>query len=263
MTTDTETDTGTPPHPRSTAAFRDPKPSRNPEQQWPRLAARGVLIASGVTMLGIGAVAALRQAGVGLTALPIVAGFLLVISPFLLDRWEERPPGGEQLRLTRTVQELGASRTAGILDGTELARFADAYGFIHHALDEPQHRTAKTHLQDTLIARAAEVAMTNSFDPAEVQRIFRDGPPVVRAIALGLMDGDHALADAEAVLSAVTDARSVNEQVHGLRLADRIWHRLEPAQRAAILDHIHSDPRIAAHSERAQAAEELAQRGID
>lgn len=241
----------------------DPVPGRAPGRRWALVIARGILVTAGVIMLAIGATAALRESGIGLTAVPIVAGFLLVISPFVLDRWEELPPGGgEQLRLTRTIKGLGAPRTARILDSTDLARLADAYGFIHHVLDGPQHRAAKVHLQDTLISRAAEVAMTNSFDPAEVRQIFRNGPPVVRAIALGLMDGDPALADPETVISAVTDARSANEQLHGLQMAGQIWHRMEPEQRSALLDQAGSDQRVSEHSDRARLIEELRQRGI-
>lgn len=239
-----------------------PPGAPDPERNWALLAARTILVVAGVAMLGIGAAAALRQSGVGVTAISIVAGFLLVLSPFILDRLEELSisESGAHLRLTSTVRDLGAPRTAKILDSTDLTRLADAYGFIHHVLDGPQYRAAKVHLQDTLISRAAEIAMTNSFDPAEVRRVFRDGPPVVRAIALGLMDGDLALADAEAVTSAVTDSRSANEQFHGLQLASRIWHKFTPEQRTVILGHVKADPRISAHSDRARIAEELQQR---
>jgi hypothetical protein len=234
------------------------------ERNWVMLATRAVLVVAGVVMLGIGATSALREASIGVTAIPIVAGFLLVLTPFVLDRLEELPLGeaDQSLRLTRTVRELGAGRTAKILESTDLVRFADSYGFINHVLDGPQYRAAKVHLQDTLISRAAEIAMTNSFDPIEVRRLFRDGPPVVRALALGLMDGDLALADADSVISAVADSRSANEQLHGLQLASRTWHKLTTIQRQAILDHVKADPRIAAHSDRARLAEELQQRGV-
>ncbi len=234
------------------------------DRNWVLLATRAVLVVAGVVMLGIGATSALREASIGVTAIPIAAGFLLVLTPFVLDRLEEIPTGdpGLPLRLTRTVRELGGTRTAKILESTDLVRFADSYGFINHVLDGPQYRAAKVHLQDTLISRAAEIAMTNSFDSAEVRTLFREGPPVVRALALGLMDGDLALADAESVLSAVADSRSANEQLHGLQLASRTWHKLSPEQRRAILDHVKADPRIASHSDRARLAEELQQRGV-
>ncbi len=231
-------------------------------QRWGLVVARIVLVVAGVAMLAIGAAAALRQSGVGTTTVPIVVGFLLVISPFVLDRLEElsAAEAAPRLPLTRTIRELGATRTAKILDASDLARLADAYGFIHHVLDGPQYRAAKVHLEDTLISRAAEIAMTNSFDPREVRKAFRDGPPVVRAIALGLMDGDLALADADTVISAVTDSRSANEQLHGLQVAARVWHRLDAEQRRSLLEGVKDDPRIAAHSDRARLAEELQQR---
>lgn len=234
----------------------------SPTRRWGLRLARIILVAAGIAMLTIGAAAALRDSGLGTMTVPIVVGFLLVLSPFLLDRLEEIPPGesGPRLPITRTLGELGAHRTARVLDATDLARLADAYGFIHHVLDSPQYRAARVRLQDTMMSRAAEIAMTSSFDAGEVRRAFRDGPPVVRAITLGLMDGDLALADAATVISAVTDSRSANEQLHGLQLASRVWHRLEPQQRRVLLDHVKGDPRITAHSDRSRIAEELQQR---
>lgn len=237
--------------------------SADPPRRWVFLLARSTLVVAGVAMLAIGAVAALRESGIGLTTVPIVAGMLLVISPFALDRWENLPKSAaEQSRLTRTIKGLGAPRTARILNSTDLARLADAYGFIHHALDGPQYRAAKLHLQDTLISRAAEIAMTNSFDPAEVHQIFRNGPPVVRAIALGLMDGNPALAGPETVISAITDARSTSEQVHGLQLADQIWHQMTPEQRSSLLDHVDAHSQLTENADHARLVESLRQRGI-
>jgi hypothetical protein len=232
-------------------------------RRWMLILARGILVIAGMIMLGVGAITALRESGIGITTVPILAGVLLVVSPFALDHWENLPTTPvEQSRLTRTVKGLGAPKTARILNNTDLARLADAYGFIHHALDGPQYRAAKLHLQDTLISRAAEVAMTSSFDPAEVHQIFRNGPPVVRAIALGLMDGDPALIDPEVVISAITDARSTSEQVHGLGLADQIWHRMTPEQRAALLDHVDAHARLTENADHARIVEGLRQRGI-
>jgi hypothetical protein len=234
-----------------------------PPRGWFPVLARGVLIVTGVVMLAVGAVAALRESGIGLITVPIVAGVLLILSPFALDRWENLPSTqAEQSRLTRTIKGLGAPKTARILNSTDLARLADAYGFIHHALDGPQHRAAKLHLQDTLISRAAEIAMTSSFDPAEVHQIFRNGPPVVRAIALGLMDGDPALVSPETVVSAVTDPRSTSEQIRGLELAGQIWHRMTSEQRTSLLNYVDANPRLVESPDQARIVEELRQRGV-
>jgi hypothetical protein len=225
-------------------------------------AARTVLAVAGLGMLGVGAAAALTGAGAAVVATPIIAGALLLVSPFVLDRIETLSLSATNvhLQLTRTVSELGAPRTARILEDTDLARFADSYGFIHNTLAAPQYKHAKVHLQDTLLARAAEIAMTNSLDVGEVRRVFLEGPPVVRALALGLMEGDESLADADTVISAVTRSRSANEQFHGLRLAARIWHRVDREKREELLAYLRTDPRIGVDTDRARLADELRRR---
>jgi hypothetical protein len=256
------------PRPRDAARPREAARSREPanpggrpapRRHWGATLARAVLVLSGMAILGAGVSVTLQGLDTGPAITCIIAGTLLLISPFLLTRLEQLAlrKSGVQGQLTRTLNELGAPQTAKLLDSTDVVRFADSYGFIHHTLDEPQYRAAQVHLEDTLIARAAEIAMTNSFEAREVQTVFRDGPPVIRALALGLMQGDAGLIDADTIISAIVDSRSSNEQYHGLQLATRSWHKLSRDQQQSILTYIKSDPSIDSHSGRARLAGEL------
>lgn len=224
-------------------------------------AARVVLAAAGLAMLAIGAAVALDGAATPTVITPTVAGALLLVSPFILARLEPVPVAATAPDLlTSTLTRLGAYRTAQLLDGTDLTRLADAYGFIHHVLRAAQYATAQTHLQDAVMARASEIAMTAAFDHTEVHAMFHNGPPVVRDIALGLMEGDESLTDVATITAATTRPRSANEQRHGLRLAIRVWHTLQPQEQQTILTHLQNDPDVRADTDRTRLAQDLKQR---
>lgn len=224
-------------------------------------AARVVLAAAGLAMLAIGAAVALDGAATPTVITPTVAGTLLLVSPFVLARLEPVPVAATAPHmLTSTLTQLGAHRTAQLLDATDLPRLADAYGFIHHALRAAQYATAQTHLQDAVMARASEIAMTAAFDHTEVHAMFHNGPPLVRDIALGLMEGDESLTDVTTITAATTRPRSANEQRHGLRLAIRVWHTLQPQEQHAILTHLQNDPDVRIDTDRTRLAQELKQR---
>lgn len=126
---------------------------------------------------------------------------------------------GLELRLTRQISELGAPKTARILDRSDLASFAESYALVREELGDPAYRDAKVHLQDRLVERAAALAELEKFEAGEAREPFKNGTPTMRVLALGLMEGDPSLADGATILSAIADSRSGNEQFHGLRLA--------------------------------------------
>jgi hypothetical protein len=230
-----------------------------------RLLTRILLGGCGLLMLGLGAYTLAGDAGTSGSIAPIVAGVVLLLSPFLLDRADElliARQAGKQ-RLTQTLRELGTPGLARIFERTDLARVADSYGFIHHALSDSQYRAARVHLQDTLTARASEMAMVHSFDGAEVRKVFRQGPPVLRTLALGLMSGDISLADNQTVLAAVAEAHAPEEQYHALVLAGRIWPRLGQEERHRVLDAGRKEPAGVPHPARTRLVEELATRLIE
>jgi hypothetical protein len=189
----------------------------------------------------------------------IIAGSVLVISPFILDRIEQLSVSttGLELRLSREISDLGAPRTAQILERTELATFAESYAFIYEELRDPKYLEVRTYLQDRLVECAAAVARRQKFDPSEVRTLFKNGSPMMRVLTLGLMEGDQSLADDATILSAVGDSRSGNEQYHGLKLATLCWPKLPKSTRQTLKSLVRESPYIQQDADRQQLAQQL------
>jgi hypothetical protein len=190
----------------------------------------------GLVALAIGAWRALyTDNGATLVAL-VAAGGLLLFSPFVVDRLEgvSVGSGSLELRLSRQIAEQGAPKTAQILDQTQLAGLAEAYAVIHEELPDPDYTTARTHLQDILVHRAAAVARQQKLDAEEVRRLFEHAAPITRVLVLGLMEGDPSLADAPSLGSAIARPATRNEQYHALLLAKRYWNRFTNSERTVI-----------------------------
>lgn len=226
-------------------------------QRW----ATWLLVTVGVAVVAAGVVRVVAVAdGSGLVAV-VVAGALLIVSPFILGRIERLAvgPSGLELQLTLDVAEAGAPKAARILERTDLARLAESYSFVYTELGGDEYRSARIHLEDLLVARAAAIARRDKFDAPEVRAMFTRGTLAIRVLALGLMEGDPTLADGSTVLEAVADPRSNNEQYHGMELARTCWARLPGSYQSLVQTAIRSDPGIAiSASRKALAAEILA-----
>ena len=216
----------------------------------------------GVVGLALLAAAAARviytSSGAGIVTL-LVIGAVLLVSPFVIARVERlnANSAGFELALTREIAELGAPNTARILGQTDLARFAEAYAVAGKELGDPRFESAKTHLQDLLVRRAAALAHQEKFEAAEVRTLFANGSPEVRVLAVGLMKGDPSLADGATILAAIADPRSPGEQYQGLELAKVCWPQLSRSYRSAIQSVIADSPDIRTGSDRAGVAAEL------
>jgi hypothetical protein len=215
------------------------------------VAGLALLAASVVRVIGI-------SSGGGLVT-AVVAGAVLLVSPFIIARVQRFSvsPSGFELQLAQSVADLGAPKAARILDRTDLAKFAESYAFVHSELEDHRYYDAKIHLQDILVERAAAVASSEKFDATEVRMLFAKAAPTMRVLVLGLMQGDPSLADGPTILSAVADPRSNNEQFQGLQLARLCWRRLPRSDRAALKYVIRTDPDIEAGANRRQAAQQV------
>jgi hypothetical protein len=214
---------------------------------------------AGVALLAAGVVRVIAIAsGAGLTTV-IVAGGVLLISPFIIGRIQRLSVGtsGLDLQLAKDMADLGAPKAAQILDNTDLAKFAESYAFVHKELEDHQYYHAKIHLQDLLVERASALASAEKFDATEVRRLFANAAPTMRVLVIGLMQGDCSLADGPTVLAAVADPRTKNEQYQGLVLAKLCWRRLGKADRAALKYVIRTDPEIGQSTSRRLAAQEV------
>ena len=218
-----------------------------------------LLGATGLALLGVAvARVVLTSSGAGIVTLTIV-GAVLLVSPFIISRVERLSTNtrGFELPLTREIAEMGAPDVARILDRTDLARFAESYAFVHKDLEDPEYATARVHLQDLLVERAAAVARKEKFGASEVRTLFANASPAMRVLALGLMKGDPSLADGATILAAIADPRSGNEQYQGLELAKLCWPHLSKSYRNAIQSVITDNPDIAPSGDRARVLAEI------
>jgi hypothetical protein len=228
---------------------------------WQRVSRRPtwLLGLAGLALLVAGVVRVVAIAnGAGLTTV-VVAGAVLLISPFIIARVQRLSVSttGFDLQLAKDMADLGAPKAAEILDNTDLAKFAESYAFVHKELEDREYYSAKIHLQDLLVSRAATLASNEKFDATEVRRLFTNAAPTMRVFVLCLMQGDSALADGPTVLAAVADPRTRNEQYQGLLLTLLCWRRLTTPERAALKYVIRTDPGIAEGPSRRRVAEEI------
>jgi hypothetical protein len=213
----------------------------------------------GLALLAIGAQQVIEAASAGGAVALVVAGSLLLISPFIIDRLEQLSltSTGLELRLSVSIAELGAPDAAQILERTGITSFAESYAFIYEELRDRKYQEARVYLQDLLVERTAAIARQQKFKASEVRTLFANGSPVMRVLALGLMEGDPSLADGATINSAIADSRSGNEQYHGLKLALLCWRQLSTSDRNAVRAAIADNPYIRDDPDREGLAEEL------
>jgi hypothetical protein len=95
----------------------------------------------GLALLSLGAErAAAVAAGTGALIL-VVAGVILLISAFVLDRVRRVSVSATSLDLwlTTQVSERGAPEAAAILQRTRLGAFAELYALVHDELAAPEY----------------------------------------------------------------------------------------------------------------------------
>jgi hypothetical protein len=198
------------------------------------------------------------SSGAGIVTLMVI-GAVLLVSPFVIARMDRLSTSASAagLPLTREIAELGAPNAAEILDRTDLARFAEAYAVAGKDLGDPAFDSARVHLQNLLVQRAAALAHQEKFEPAEVKAMFMNGSPELRVLAIGLMKGDPSLADGATILAAIADPKSANEQYQGLELAKLCWPQLSRSYRSAIHSVIADSSDIRTSLDRGRIAAEL------
>lgn len=213
----------------------------------------------GLGLLLLGAVkVAMENSAAGAMSL-VIAGAVLIVSPLLIGRIEQLKvsAAGLELRLSREIEAMGAPKTAQIIERSNLSTLAECYSFVHDELREPAFRQTRVRLQELLVERAASTARQTKFDPAEVRKLFADGTPMMRVLALGLMQGDQSLADVGSIASAITDSRTGNEQYQGLRLALQAWPRFSDSERRTVHALVAGAPHISEGSDRRSLADQL------
>jgi hypothetical protein len=167
----------------------------------------------------------------------VITGGLLLISPFLLPRLEALVLGadGFELRLVREMAQHGAPETARLLDNTELAEIAEAYGVIHTQLIGGTFYTVRKQVQDHLVTRAAAFASQRTFNPDEIKLLFPTASGPVRVLLLGLMLGDPRLVDVATLAEGISVPVTRNEQFQALVLVLTHLRRFTEAERATLM----------------------------
>jgi hypothetical protein len=167
----------------------------------------------------------------------VITGGLLLVSPFVLPHLQALVLGadGFELRLVRQMAQHGAPETARLLNNTELAEIAEAYGVIHTQLVGGTFYTVRKQVQDHLVTRAAAFASQRTFNPDEIRVLFPTASGPVRVLLLGLMQGDPRLVDAATLTEAISVPVTANEQYQALVLALANLRRFTEAERATLV----------------------------
>ena len=109
----------------------------------------------------------------------------------------------------------------------------DAYATIYTELRGSEMAPLRGQVLDRILQRVSNASVVEKFDRGEVRDMFLNGSPIVRVLALGLMEGDLSLIDSKVLLEAVSRSLTGNEQYHALearaeRLGTPVTGRTRP-----------------------------------
>ena len=265
------------PRPSADPARRPADPSRRPanasqarrvRQPWAESAgkrldviARIACLSAGLALL-VAAIVALFVNSDDAALIPVLAaGFLLVLTPAVVDRLRSRRAGHFEIHLIGQIA-ANARKSAEALRRLGMDRELDAYATIYNELRGPELVVVRDEVLDRIVQRVANASVIEKFDKDEVKELFVHGSPIVRVLALGLMEGDLSLVDSSVLLDAIDRSLTGNEQYHALKLVRNGWGWLSPEERGRLLSVIDADPRIQrgpSRSALAQQIRELAQ----
>ena len=85
------------------------------------------------------------------------------------------------------------------------------------------------------VDEARDQARRGRHTAAEVSKLFRSGQAGDRITALGMMQGNHKLVDAGAIVAAISDSHSAFEQFQALQLARIAWGELQPSEQDLVM----------------------------
>lgn len=176
-----------------------------------------LLVSIGAAMVVVGWVQ--QPNGYGSNLLLQLGTTLLLVAPLV---WFERMLT-RQLGEVRDELEDLQRRTHAIASTYEQARAEQESGASRTATLERQ------------ISQAREDGRRGEHGAAEVAKLFERGSDGERIAALGMMQGDHSLADVSAVVDGIAHSRSAFEQWHALKLAQQLWGTLGAGSRDLIL----------------------------
>jgi hypothetical protein len=220
------------------------------------IAARILCLLLGGALLVGGLVSLFTGVDKGQLVIVLAAGLLLIVMPSIVDRIRTMRLGQFEVHLVRQIAAT-ARKSAEILRRQGLETQLDAYATTYIELRGREFEGVRGEILDRILQRVANASAVEKFDPGEVKDLFWNGSPIVRVLALGLMEGDRSLIDADVLLDAVNRSLTGNEQYHALKLIRDGWTRLAPDDRHRLLAAIESSPHITMDTDRGALAQQI------
>jgi hypothetical protein len=210
----------------------------------------------GGALLVAGLVGLFTGVGQGPLITVLAAGLLLVIMPSIVDRIRRLKLGEFEVHLVRQIAAT-ARKTADTLRALGMEKQLDAYATIYTELRGPELKAVRGEILDRIVQRVANASAVEKFDKDEVRELFFTGSPIVRVLALGLMEGDLSLLDGDVLHEAISRSLTGNEQYHALRIVRNGWGRLGPDERTRLLAEIDTNRQVGAGPDRRAVAEQI------
>jgi hypothetical protein len=126
------------------------------------------------------------------------------------------------------VERLLSRQIGEVRDELEdLRRRVQRYASTYERIRETQQSgPSRTSHFERIIQEARDEGRDGSHSAEEVANLFKTGSDGERITALGMMQGNRALVDADAIVVGISDSRSAFEQAHALVLAREVWDLL-------------------------------------
>ncbi|MGW7682781.1 hypothetical protein ACWGID_18725 [Kribbella sp. NPDC054772] len=218
--------------------------------------ARILCLLLGGALLVAGIVGLFTGVSEGQLVTVLAAGLLLLVMPSIVDRIRTMKLGSFEVDLLRQMAET-AKKTAETLERLGMGPELSAYATIYSELREEQLTPLRGLIMDRILQRVANAAAVEKFDKDEVRDLFVTGSPVVRVLALGLMEGDRSLIDSDVLLEAIRGPLTANEQYHALKLVQSGWGRLTPGERNQLLAALDHNPKLQMGPDRIALAQQI------
>jgi hypothetical protein len=218
--------------------------------------ARIACLSAGCALVVAAIVALFVDTDTGALIAVLVAGVVLVLLPSVVDRLRSFRAGQFEIQLMAQIAST-ARKSAETLRRLGMESELNAYAAIYTEMRGPELQNVRGQVLDRIVQRVSNASAVEKFDPGEVKDLFRYGAPIVRVLALGLMEGDLSLIDSGVLLEAIGKPLTGNEQYHALKVVLYGWGRLSPDERTALRAAINTGPQIESGPGRAALAQQI------
>jgi hypothetical protein len=186
----------------------------------------------------------------------LAAGVVLVLLPSVVGRLRKFKAGQFEIQLMEQIASK-ARKSAEMLRRLGMESELNAYAAIYAEMRGPELQNVRGQVLDRVVQRVSNASAVEKFDQAEIKNLFTHGAPIVRVLALGLIEGDLSLIDSGVLLEAISKPLTGNEQYHALKIVLYGWGRLTPDERTELRAAINSGPQIEAGPGRAALAQQI------